>query len=437
MEKAAWGEAYIDEIAQQSIVANVPLLQQWSRNCLHKFLSMGFPTRRNEDWKYTNVSTIEKKHYVIEKNKKEIDIDKFVIEDTLRLVFINGVFSDNLSDKNLPEGLVVKSLALALEDNTAGCVDILKDEKNLDDPFAKLNASLMTGGIVLHATKNTVVKKPIHLLFINDDSDNVVMHHPRHVIVVDQYAELCVLEDYVGCDGADYFNNIVTQIATANNAVLYYYKCQRESLLAQHIANIQIQQAANSQVLSRQVFIGGDLARENLRFGLNGEGASCQLFGLYLPQGKQHIDNHTEIMHIASHCQSIQDYKGIIAKQGHAVFNGRIVVAKDTLQTVAHQSNKNLLLDKHSAVDTKPELEIYADDVKCSHGATVGQLDKKSLIYLQSRGIPLEYARYLMTRAFAAELLEKIPCEIVGPFLMRQVEQQLNMLYPQGDFDDE
>ena len=434
MSQEVWDSTYIEETAQKSIGATIPALQQWTDDCRRAFINSGFPKPRDEHWKYTNISEIEKQHYVVDQRYNEPNIDKFSIADTLQLVFVNGQFSDTLSDDSLPKGLVVKSLSNALKENTAGCVEVLKDRKNLDNSFANLNASLMTSGMLLYAEKNAVIKKPIHLLFINNDSDAVVMHHPRHVLIADKHAELCVIEDYVGYDNACYFNNVVTQVIARENSAFYYYKCQRESQSAQHIANIQIQQCASSRVLSRQVFMGGSLSRENLNFNLNEDGAECELLGLYLLNDKQHIDNHSVIMHKASHCQSSQNYKGIVANQGHSVFNGKVVVEKDVLQTVAHQSNKNLLLDRHSVADTKPELEIYADDVKCSHGATVGQLDCESLFYLQSRGIPYDLARYLLTRAFATELLEKIPCEIMRPFLLEQVEQKLSGLYPQGDF---
>ena len=284
----------------------------------------------------------------------------------------------------------------------------------------------MTSGIFIYIPKNIILKKPIHFSY-QTLGQTALMSHPRHLILLEENSQCTVVEEYAG-DGSDYFNNIVTQIIVQSNAAMTHFKLQNESLSAQHIANTLFNQSADSTVSSYVVSMGAKLSRDNLSFNFEGQGASTHLYGLYLPLGNQHIDHHTLVDHLMPNCFSQQDYKGIIAEKGRAVFNGKVIVHPDAQKTAAYQNNKNLLLSQHAEIDTKPELEIYADDVKCNHGATVGQLDEKALFYLRSRGISEVEARRILIKAFAEELFSTISQPEIAQYIHCQVEAKLTSI---------
>jgi Fe-S cluster assembly protein SufD len=274
--------------------------------------------------------------------------------------------------------------------------------------FTALNTAFVSDGALIELAHDAVVEQPIHLLFISGGES---VSHPRNLIVAGRHSRASVIESYVSLRDGEYFTNAVTEIALGEGAHLDHYKLQRESETAFHVGTVQTKEERNSQLHSFSFAVGGALARTNIYTSLDGDAATCTFNGLYLTDGTQHIDNQTSIEHIAPNCPSHELYKGVLDGRSHGVFNGKVYVHPEAQKTDGKQSNNNLLLSPSARVDTKPQLEIFADDVKCTHGATVGRLDELAMFYLNSRGIGPETARMLLTYAFAADVLETIELE--------------------------
>jgi len=274
--------------------------------------------------------------------------------------------------------------------------------------FTALNTAFISDGAFIEIGNDVVVEQPIHLLFISSGDS---ISHPRNLIVAGRHARASVVESYVSLRENEYFTNAVTEIVVGEGAHIDHYKLQRESESAFHVGTVQARQERNSQLHSFSFAVGGELARTNVYTSLEGDAATCTLNGLYLTDGTQHIDNQTSIEHIAPNCPSHELYKGVLDGRSHGVFNGKVYVHPEAQKTDGKQSNNNLLLSPNARVDTKPQLEIFADDVKCTHGATVGRLDELAMFYLNSRGIGPETARMLLTYAFAADVIETIELE--------------------------
>jgi Fe-S cluster assembly protein SufD len=282
----------------------------------------------------------------------------------------------------------------------------------------------MFDGLFLYVPKNVKIEKPIQCLFISTQEFQDSMQHLRNLIIVEENSQVTLFETYVSETEKKYFNNIVTQIYLGNHSQINYYKYQQESENGYHIANTQIHQQANSCVNSFHFSLGSQLAREDLAVSLNQSGAECALYGLYLLDNRQHIDHHTRIDHHVSNCTSYELYKGILAAQSVGVFNGKIIVHPQAQRSNAQLVNQNLLLAKTAEINTKPELEIYADDVKCSHGATVGQIDDESLFYLRSRGIEEQTAQNILTYAFASEVINQIKDFKIKEYIINCVKRK-------------
>jgi len=281
----------------------------------------------------------------------------------------------------------------------------------------------------VHIPEGTRIQEPIHLLFLSTAPEEATVSHPRNLIVLGEDSQAVILESYVGLDHQPYFTNLVTEIAVGKNAALDHYKLNRESDEAFHIATLQIHQDRSSNVRTFDATLGGVLTRNEVNGVLGGEGATCALEGLFLVSGKQHVDNHTRLEHAQPHCDTREVYKGILDDQATGVFHGRIVVKPGAQKTDSKQTNNNLLLSDEAVINTKPQLEIYADDVKCTHGATVGQLDKNALFYLRSRGIDITTARSLLIYAFASQVLAGIRVDSVRS----ELNDYLFSWLPQGD----
>ncbi|MFW0072779.1 MAG: Fe-S cluster assembly protein SufD [Coxiella-like endosymbiont] len=393
----------------------------WQAERLDVFLSQGFPHSKIEDWKYTDVSEIEKQSFSFDESV-DCDISNFILDDVHRVVFINGHFSSASSDlSQLPPEVLLSSLKMTQYETIKNLIN----ESHYETPFSLLNDSFFQDGIFLHVPKNCQIEKPIHLIYLTKPTQPLMMSQTRHLIVIEEKAKAIIFEDYQGANDITYFNNLVTQVHTKASANLYLYKLQQEGDSAFHIASTTIHQAQDSQVMSCHVAMGGSLSRDDLNYSLDESGASCQLFGFYHLKGNHHIDNHSCIDHRVSRCMSQQNYKGIVADRSRAVFNGKIVVHPNAGQTKAYQTNKNLLLSTEAEVDTKPELEIYNNDVKCTHGATVGQLNDETLFYLQSRGIDRVAAEHILTCAFANEIIEVLPHPLVSKYVQKSVNHRL------------
>jgi Fe-S cluster assembly protein SufD len=344
-------------------------------------------------------------------------------------VVLNGHAMSQLSlVDDLEDGLVVRDLAAALADdpdsvltNLGSCADIQ------DQPFIALNTAFMTDGTFIHVPANMTVHQPIHVIHISAANGAAVRSHPRTLVVADQGSRLTVVEHFMGLGGT-VFTNPVTEIAAGEDSGIEYIRIQREPDNISHIANVQINQRRNSRVDLHHFTTGGGLVRTNVDAALQGEGAEISMNGLYLVNGKQHMDTHTRIDHIAPHTASTENYKGILDGNGRAVFNGRIVVHSHAQQITADQTNHNLMLSDDSLVNTNPQLEIYADDVKCTHGSTVGRIDDEAYFYFQSRGVDRQTAQDLLVRGFAGEIVASIRDES-----MRQNVEQLVTRWLSGE----
>ena len=379
-------------------------------NAFERFTALGFPTTHDEDWKYTNVGAIAKTRFD-PGQMVAADPGRFPLADmgcATRLVFVNGHFSRDLSSTDHAQrGVRVHSLReLLLAGSEIVESHFARYARFDNQAFVALNTALAEDGAVVEVDKDAVPEQPIHLLFLSVPSGGPTVSHPRNLIVAGRGSQASVIETYLGADAAACFTNAVTEIGLGDGAVLDHYRIQRESDQAFHVATVQAIQGRQSVLSSHNVLLGAALARNDVNSVLDAEGAECFLNGLFFAAGTRHVDNHTMLDHAKPHCQSRELYKGILAGRGVGVFNGKIVVRKDAQKTNAVQSSRNLLLSGEAVVNTKPQLEIFADDVRCTHGATVGQIDQEALFYMQSRGIPAGAARQLLIHAFAGEVLD-------------------------------
>jgi len=393
----------------------LPWLRRAREAALACFADTGFPTLRQEDWKYTNVATIEKSRFTLAPpgldGVTSEQIDSWSLPDMLRLVFVNGRYQPRLSRVgSLPAGITLSSVAEQLERDPER-VEALLGAAPAAYPsgFAALNAAFMTDGAYVELADGAALDAPVELLFVATGPELAM--HTRNLVVIGAGSRLSLIEHHVAVGDGAYFNNTVTGLVAGRDAEIVHHKLQQESRKAFHIAAVNADLRGGGRLTSRSFALGGGLARVDIGVGLNEERAACTLDGLYVTDGRQHVDHHTRIDHASPHCTSREFYKGVLAGASRAVFNGKVVVHADAQHSDAYQANRNLLLSDNAEVDTKPQLEIYADDVKCSHGATVGQLDPEQVFYLRSRGVDDASARALLTFAFAEEVVERVDIE--------------------------
>jgi len=403
-------------------------LNELRQKGMARFEALGFPTTKNEDWHFTSVAPIAERTFrrghdaVNSLGVKSADIEAFSFgqQDWHRLVFVNGVFERALSSTGGLDGKVrVESLAAAIASGAPMLERHLGKIATFDQhAFTALNTAFIADGAFIEIDNDAVVDQPIHLVFVSGGEG---VSHPRNLIVAGRHSRVTLIESYVSMQDSSYFTNAVTEIAIGEGAHVDHYKLQRENESAFHVGTVQAREARDSQLHSFSFAVGGALARTNIYTSLDGDGATCTLNGLYLTDGTQHIDSQTSIEHIAPNCPSHEVYKGVLDGRSHGVFNGEVYVHPEAQKTDGKQSNNNLLLSPTARVDTKPQLEIFADDVKCTHGATVGRLDELAMFYLNSRGIGAEQARTLLTYAFAADVIETIELEPLRKELEKMV----------------
>lgn len=406
---------------------NLTWLQSIRQQALEQFEQAGLPTKKVEDWKYTSLWDLSQQHFSHLVETDAIDAsqcdDIVLLDDAYRLVIVDGQFSESLSQiKDLPLGLTVEAFSRSVEraEHTLGQqVDISKPGLNA------LNTLLMKDGLMVHVAANKIIDKPIELLVVNTGKTEHLATHLRNMIVLDESAEATVVEHYVGLNEAASFTNVITEVVLAEKAELNHYKLQQEAMNAFHIATLAAKQAEGSQWNNNNISLGAQLARNDIHSRLEGENAHVTLDGLYLLNEEQHIDNHTRIDHLVANTTSNELYKGVLDDNSHGVFNGKIIVHKDAQKVDSKEYNHNLLLSRGCEIDTKPEMEIYADDVKCGHGSTVGQLDADQLFFLRARGLDETSARSLLTHAFAVEVLERIPSETIRQAMSDVIEERL------------
>ncbi|MGA9453401.1 MAG: Fe-S cluster assembly protein SufD [Verrucomicrobiia bacterium] len=398
-----------------------------------RFAELGFPTLHDEDWRFTNVAPLArlpfKPVFAAATEVTESALKDYVFAKLAgpRLVFVNGHFNAGLSSvRDLPAGVKIASLASALVSDAAFIEKHLNHSARMDDTaFAALNQAFFLDGGFIHVPAGKVIAEPIQLIFISTAKHNGDTTHPRNLIIAEANSKATVIESYLSTGGAAYFTNAVTEIIAGDNTMLEHVKFQDEAAAAFHIATIAGELGRVSNVNIHSFALGARLSRNNIRTRLAGEGLECILNGLYLTRSEQLADHHMIVEHAQPHCASHEYFNGILDDKSRGVFHGRIYVHPIAQKTDAKQTNKNLLLSDDATADTKPQLEIYADDVKCTHGATVGQLNEESIFYLRSRGIPEKTARRMLIHAFAGEIIERVKCEPVREQLDKIVWDRL------------
>ena len=423
MSSAAQAKTLYESHFSEMEKGGLPNGKAWIRNlrerAMARFNELGFPTSRNEEWKYTDVAPIAST--VFQPARRVVD--RVAAEaaaraaakgiEACRLVFVNGYYESGLSSpRRSLEGVEIGSLAAALEGERDWLEPHLARYAGYEErAFVALNTALMGDGAVLYVPPGRILTVPIHLLFISVAGPEPAVSHPRILVVIGKGGQASIVESYVGVGEGAYLVNAVTEVVIGENGVAEHYKLQRDGERAYHVATLQAHLADSANFMSHSVALGGALTRNEINAVLDGEGCECTLNGLYLAGGEQHVDNHTRIDHVKPHGTSRELYKGVLDGKARGIFNGKIYVHKAAHQTDAKQTNKNLLLSRGAWVDTKPQLEIYNNDVKCSHGSTIGQLDQDAIFYLRSRGIGVETARSLLTYAFASEVINRIKIE--------------------------
>ena len=416
----------------------LPWLTDMREQALAMFRSKGFPTLRDEDWKYTSVAQIEQGRFelapIAATATDSVDaaqIAALALPGAQLLVFVDGRHAPALSRIGaLPAGVTLACLAEVLErepQQLQARLQALLGHRTHDDrsAFAALNAACMADGAYLHLAPGATLDTTLQLLFVASAAN--LATHCRNLVIAEQDSRACIVEHHATLGAARYFTNVVTDIVAGRGAEIEHHKLQQESPKAFHIAAVNADLGEGSRLVSSSFALGGALARTDITVGLNAEGAECALDGLYMADGRQHVDHHTRIDHNRPHGTSREFYKGVLAGAARAVFNGKVIVHPDAQHSDALQTNRNLLLSEQAEVDTKPQLEIWADDVKCGHGATVGQLDDEQIFYLRSRGMDAAAARAVLTYAFAAEVVERVR---LTP-LRTRLEQLLRARLPQ------
>jgi Fe-S cluster assembly protein SufD len=430
----SWLENFT-EFEKSAPGAKLAWLKRLREDAFARFCEAGFPTTREEDWRFTNVSAIARTVFRPASAAKltEDQISAFRVrrETAATLVFVNGRFDAERSQvSGLPRGVTVASL----REQIAAHPDTL--EKHLGryadtqrDAFVALNTAFLADGAYVHVARGVVVEAPIYLLYVATEEAAPAVTHPRNLIVAEDQSQVAVIEDYASVGGESVaFSNAVTELVAGESTVAQHYLIEREHLKAFNVSTLRIEQGRSANVASHSLLLGGGLVRNNVHPVLAGEGGECLINGLFLGTGHQHLDNYMHVEHASPHCSSRQFYNGILDEQAHGVFHGRIVVHKDAQKTDAKQTNRNLLLSDDAQIDTKPQLEIYADDVKCTHGATIGQIEENALFYLQSRGISEAEARKLLLLAFAEECVDRMHSAAAREHIEGLIRQHLLFL---------
>ncbi len=410
---------------------SLPWLQKLRRDSFARFCETGFPTLRDEDWRFTSVAAIAQTPFQLAGHTalpEPSQLEAWRIEGAAcRLVFVNGRFAPELSPVDgLPSGVRVRGLGTQLIENPEAVERHLGAYLGVRrDAFCALNTAFAEDGAYVHLPRGVVLEAPLHLLFVSVGDGAASMSHPRNLIVAEENSQAAIIEDYVSLDGGTVFCNAATELVAGDHAVLSHYLIEREHTEAFNISTLRIQQGQAANVASHSILLGGALVRNNVHPVLAGEGGECLINGLFVGNGRQHLDNYMRVEHASPHCASRQFYNGILDGRAHGVFHGRIIVHKDAQKTDAKQTNRNLLLSDNAQIDTKPQLEIYADDVKCTHGATIGQIEEDALFYLRSRGLDEASARKLLLVAFASECLDRMREGIARGYVEALVNQSL------------
>jgi Fe-S cluster assembly protein SufD len=399
----------------RAVGSELQWLRQLRRDAFARFYEVGFPTTHDEDWRFTNLAPIARTPFRLKEPDEYAvvpsDLKRWSVPGvSCRLVFVDGHFARRLSSFG---GISSEATARGLAEHITAAPDFVEQYlgRYLNcqrDSFAALNTAFADDGAFVHVPQGLDLGSPIHILNIVTANATPEMSHPRHLIIVGANAQAEIIEDYVSLRTGTALSNTATELIAEEGAKVSHYRLERENPYSYHVSTLRIQQARSAIVRTHSLLVGGALVRNNVHPVLSGEGGECLINGLFLGDEQQHLDNYMLVEHAAPHCSSRQFYNGVLARRARGVFHGRIIVHKAAQQTDAKQTNRNLLLSDDAQIDTKPQLEIYADDVKCTHGATIGKLEDDALFYLRARGIDEDAARRLLLVAFANECIERM-----------------------------
>ncbi|MGE0745837.1 MAG: Fe-S cluster assembly protein SufD [Rhodospirillales bacterium] len=387
----------------------------------------GFPTPRSEAWKYTSLARLARTDFALDApaSPAAADVAPWALAEAHRLVFVNGRFAPGLSDlAALPDGVVATTLGRALEDGGEGLADRIGSGEAVSGPFA-LNTAFMRDGLVLRLAPGAALDRPVQFLHLAAPAGAALMAPPRNVIVAGENSSATVVETFAGPGGGTWWTNAVCEVAVGANASVRLVRLLEEGADAWHVGLTEATVARAGRFGAFILAAGGALARSEVRVALDGEGAECDIAGATLLDGRRHADATTVVHHRAPHGRSRQVFKSVVDGSARSVFQGKVLVAQDAQKTDAHQLSRGLLLSRGAQVDAKPELQIFADDVKCSHGATIGELDATAMFYLQSRGIDETTARALLIQAFVGELIQELPAGAVRDYVSGRVRARL------------
>ena len=403
------------------------------REAVKTLEKIGFPTTKHEDWRYTNFAPQLKKQWNEVQADSHISIDQKMLSgylpegfDANLIVLVDGFWSEELSNiKEEDKSIIIESFSKAIKSHKSLVESHFAKYANYEkNGFAAANTAYARQGVFIYVPRGKRLNLPVHVLYLSGANEKPFVQL-RNLIVAKENAEAIVIENYQSVGNGESFLNVVTEISAAQNANIEHFKLQLENDKANHVNLTQVHQQRDSHVRNFTIALGGNILRNDLNYTLADQNCEAHLNGLYLSADSQLIDNHSFVDHAMPNCYSNEFYKGIMMHQSTAVFNGKIMVRPDAQKTNAYQSNKNILLSPEAKINAKPQLEIFADDVKCSHGATTGQLDEEALFYMRSRGIGEEDARAMLTFAFAEDVLNVIKLEPVKAFLEAKVAEKL------------
>jgi Fe-S cluster assembly protein SufD len=407
--------------------ATTPEVQSIQAAALERFLARGFPTQRDEAWRYTDLRRLEMRSFQPLIAAGLNDVAALPDFQAARLVFVDGRFSAGLSESSC-EGLRVRTWSRAASADTQLTREIFAETDGFEGTaFRDLNTAFLETALLLELAPNVSCAKPVHVVHVWTDGKAPQMSHPRLIVRVGLGSRMTLIEQYVAAGDFEHFTNAQTLVSLAENAQLVHCRLQEESLRTFHIGAVQAQQARDSRYHFAELALGGTLGRTDLHIRLTAPGAHAEVDGLFFPRATQHLDVHTRIDHLAPHTTSDENYRGIAHERGRGIFAGKAVVHPGAQKIEAHQSSRNLLLSPQAEIDSKPNLEIYANDVKCSHGSTTGRLDPAALFYLRSRGIGEQQARILLIHAFAESVLSAVPGESLRAYLQQRLADKLNL----------
>ncbi|TDQ22017.1 Fe-S cluster assembly protein SufD [Tenacibaculum caenipelagi] len=408
-------------------------LHEIRTEALQNFEKLGFPTKKLEAWKYTSLNSILKEDYSIFPDRDAAvelaDVKKYFIHeiDSYKIIFVDGKYSSFLSNTT-HDGKDICLLSAAFsKEKYKPIVEKYFNKIAKQDNLTSLNTAFATEGAFIHIPKNVEVEKPIQIINFTTGKENATMLQPRNLIVVEKNAHVQIIERHQNLNNNAVLTNSVTEIYTDTHATVDYYKIQNDNNSASLVDNTYIEQQKESTCSLHTFSFGGNITRNNLNFYQKGEHINSILKGITIIEGKQHVDHHTLVNHIEPNCESHQDYKGIYADRSTGVFNGKVIVEKEAQKTNAYQQNNNVLISDKATVNAKPQLEIFADDVKCSHGCTIGQLDDQALFYMQQRGIPKKEANALLMYAFANTVLESVKIPEVKKRITKLIADKLGV----------